>query len=352
MTNFIKHIGFACAITLLLVGGCRKSSNVSTSDVDYTVDEVFERGPLTVHVRLDRVELNIAQKLQLQLEASTDSDYDVILPKVDKILTQFGILDWYRHPDRLDADQRLIRTQDYELEPYLSGDYEIPGLTFVFYDANDPNDTHELTTEPITVKVTSLLGDDRNDLTIADIEDVVDVPRPPINWKLWIALSIVLWTTVGALVVAMLRQRGPMAEMRVYKPAHEVAYARLQALVAEDLVSAGHIKEFYQRINAILRHYIEDRFNLRAPERTTEEFLFELHQTDHLNDEHKARLGEFLEHCDLVKFAKHQPGEAEIQRTFDLVKQFIEATRSDESQVDVTDHVRTTPPPIPEGRKS
>ena len=143
-----------------------------------------------------------------------------------------------------------------------------------------------------------------------------------------------------------------MAEIRVYKPAHEVAYARLQALIAEDLVGAGRIKEFYQRINAILRHYIEDRFHLRAPERTTEEFLAELRETNHLNEQHKASLGQFLEHCDLVKFAKHQPGEAEIQRTFDLVKQFIETTHSDESQVDVTDHVVTTPPPIPEGQDS
>ena len=350
MSNFIKHFGYACAVTLLLIGGCHKSSSVGSSDVVYTVDEVFERGPLAVHVRLDQAELNIAQKLQLQLEATTDSNYDVTLPKVDKILTQFGILDWYRHPDRLDTEQRLIRTQDYELEPFLSGDYEIPALTFIFYDVNDPNNTHELTTEPIAVKVTSLLGDDRNDLTIADIEDVVDVPRPPINWKLWIGLIIALWTVVIGLVVAMRRQRGPMAEMRVYKPAHEVAYARLQALIAEDLVAAGYVKEFYQRINAILRHYIEDRFNLRAPERTTEEFLIELRQTDHLNDEHKNHLGEFLEHCDLVKFAKHQPAEAEIQRTFDLVKQFIEATRSDEDQVDVTDHIVTTPPPSTEGQ--
>jgi hypothetical protein len=53
----------------------------------------------------------------------------------------------------------------------------------------------------------------------------------------------------------------------------------------------------------------------------------------------KQVLGEFLTHCDLVKFAKHDPTTEQIQRTFDLVKDFIERTKSDERKVDVTDKV-------------
>jgi hypothetical protein len=112
-------------------------------------------------------------------------------------------------------------------------------------------------------------------------------------------------------------------------PAHEVAYQRLRELVAQDLVAQGMIKEFYERISNILRHYIEDRFDLRAPERTTEEFLFELGSSSALEGADKERLREFMTHCDLVKFAKFQPEAAQIQRTFDLVKEFIEKTRSD-----------------------
>jgi len=108
-------------------------------------------------------------------------------------------------------------------------------------------------------------------------------------------------------------------------------------LVNEDLVGAGKIKEFYERISDILRHYIEHRFSLRAPESTTEEFLAELANTEVLPVSEKQRLGEFLKHCDLVKFAKHNPTTQQIQETFDLVKDFIEKTKSDERKVDVTD---------------
>ena len=94
-----------------------------------------------------------------------------------------------------------------------------------------------------------------------------------------------------------------------------------------------------EEISNILRHYIEDRFDLRAPERTTEEFLIELQWSDDLGEPDKNDLGEFLTHCDLVKFAKHKPKTEQIQQTFDLVKNFIEKTKSDDRKVDITDKV-------------
>ena len=59
-------------------------------------------------------------------------------------------------------------------------------------------------------------------------------------------------------------------------------------------------------------------------------------------------LGEFLTHCDLVKFAKHEPTTEQIQQTFDLVKDFIEKTGSDERKVDVTDKVQEQETTVPE----
>ncbi len=344
-----KLIGLFFMTALCLAGGCRHRSTIKSSQ-DFAVDKVYERGPLTVHVRVDREELNLAQTLQLQLTTTADPNIRVTMPKIDKVLTQFGIRDWNHLPDRLESDQKLTQTLQYELEPFLSGDYKIPAFSFRFFDANDPNNAHELTTEEIPIKVTSLLGKDRNDLTIGDIENVVEIPRRPIPGWIWVASGSGLILVLAMVLFFVYRRHGEIVERRVFKPAHEVAYARLQALIAEDLIAAGRLKEFYQRINAILRHYIEDRFALRAPERTTEEFLAELRETHHLNDTDKASLGRFLEYCDLVKFAKHQPGEAEIQHTFDLVKQFIETTRVDENQVDVTDQVVPASTSIQEGQ--
>jgi hypothetical protein len=131
----------------------------------------------------------------------------------------------------------------------------------------------------------------------------------------------------------LLRSRRAKGVTGSYVTAHEIAYRNLEALVARNLIEQGLIKEFYERISGVLRYYVEHRFSLHAPDRTTEEFLVELQTTDVLSPSDKEVLTEFLTHCDLVKFAKHDPTTEQIQRTFDLVKSFIEKTKSDEAKV-------------------
>ena len=180
------------------------------------------------------------------------------------------------------------------------------------------------------------MGEQRAELKIADIEGVVEMPAKVSYWWVWALCAVVI---VSAVVVTLLllRRKKTKEIIRIFKPAHEIAYSRLRALVGQKLVEAGKIKEFYEQISDILRHYIEHRFNLHAPERTTEEFLAELPATNVLSEAEQERLAEFLRHCDLVKFARYSPSAEQIQKTFDLVKDFIDTTKSQEKKIDVTE---------------
>lgn len=341
------RIGLLICMAVLLIGaGCRKDPGNRPSKAKFEVDKTYERGPASVHVRLDKTKMTIADAVLLQLEASVPSGYEMRMPKVDKVLENFGIVDWDNLGNKLDDKDNVVTTYQYRLEPFLSGKYDIPAFTFQFHDVNDPNSKHELASEPVPVEVTSLLGEQRAKLVIEDIEGVVEMPKKASRWWLW-GLGVLGIAAVPAGWL-LLRSRRTKELVRIFRPAHELAYARLRALVAEELVEAGRIKEFYDRISGILRHYIEDRFDLRAPERTTEEFLAELRFADALSPSHKEMLGEFLTHCDLVKFAKHEPTGERIQQTFDLVKDFIEKTRSDERKVDVTDKMQEQETAVPE----
>jgi hypothetical protein len=324
----------ACVGLLLIAVGCGKGSKGTTATTEFEVDKVYERGPATVHVRLDKTKLTIADTVLLQFQATLQPGYEMLMPKLDK-LENFGMVDWSNLGKKLDDKNNVVTTYQYRLEPFLSGKYDIPAFTFQFHDANDPNTTHELASEPITVEVASLLGDQRANLVIEDIEGVVEMPKAASHWWLW-ALIVPGVAAVPAAWL-LLRNRRTKQLVRIFRPAHELACARLRALVAESLVEQGRIAEFYERISGILRHYIEDRFDLHAPERTTEEFLAELRYAQTLASADKSVLEEFLTHCDLVKFAKHDPTTDQVQRTFDLVKDFIERTKSEERKVDVTD---------------
>ncbi len=367
-----------CAGLLVIGAGCGKSSNGTTAKIEFEVDKVYEKGPATVHVRLDKTKITIADTVLLQLEATLPAGYEMQMPKMDKALENFGMVDWSDLGKRLDDKNNVVTTYQYRLEPLLSGKYDIPTFTLQFHDVNDPNATHELASEPIAVEVASLLGDQRANLVIEDIEGVVEMPQTPSYWWLW--TLIVLGVAAVPAAWLLLRRRRARQLVRIFRPAHELAYARLRALVAEDLIEQGKIQEFYERISGILRHYIEDRFDLHAPERTTEEFLDELRFTlrgegvpplrvagilpairgqdtlatreqgqDALATADKKVLEEFLTHCDLVKFARHAPTTEQVQRTFDLVKDFIEKTRSEQRKVDVTDKMEAAD--IPDRRE-
>ena len=85
-------------------------------------------------------------------------------------------------------------------------------------------------------------------------------------------------------------------------------------------------KPFCTMVSDTVRCYLEERFNFRAPERTTEEFLYELSDTNLLAPDQKESLGEFLEECDLVKFAKYEPAETELRNLHNSALRLVEET--------------------------
>jgi hypothetical protein len=325
----------SCGI-IFMCADCRKGPAAKNENIEFEIDKEYPRGPLTAHVRVDKTKINIAQTLTLQLEAAIEPGYELKMPTVEKVLENFGIVDWDNLGDKLDEKNNVVKRYRYRLEPFVSGTYQIPAFTFEFYDVNSPEEKkYELMTEPIDIEVASLLGEQKAELKIADIEGVVEMPKKASYWWIWILCIFVI---AAAMVTWFILRRKKTKEIiRIFKPAHEIAYIRLRALVGQKLVEAGKIKEFYEQISDILRHYIEHRFNLHAPERTTEEFLAELPETNVLSEAVQERLAEFLRHCDLVKFAKYSPSAEQIQKTFDLVKDFIETTKSEEKKIDVTE---------------
>ena len=165
-----------------------------------------------------------------------------------------------------------------------------------------------------------------NSTASAVMNDICDikppVPIPDYWWLLWV--GIVVFVLLIALFVwwrIWLKRKSQVIEPPKI-PAHIRAKQRLQ----EALEFIAQPKPFCILVSDTTRMYLEERFTFRAPERTTEEFLRELQDTDLLVKEQKERLGEFLEQCDLVKFAKYEPGESELKNLHGSALRLVEET--------------------------
>ena len=320
----------------LFVVGCEGGETSAAETPALAVDRPFERGPLTVHVRLDKDTITIAEQVRLVIVTTLQEGYTLDEPQLGHQLGGWSIGDYTSVPAALDDRGRHVTTREYELHPFLSGSYEIPPLTFRVRahagrgDSESP-DSFTLTTERIPVEVTSLLDDQRREPTVGPIKSVVGLPSSARTW-LWVAAGSVVLAlgTLVALYVRRHRQR-PVEALRY--PAHELASAKLARLAERKLVERGEVKAFYREVSQILRQYIEDRFALHAPERTTEEFLREARRSAVFTTAQADMLGDFLAHCDQVKFAELTPTTAEAQRTFDTARTFIERTKTEERQV-------------------
>jgi hypothetical protein len=112
-------------------------------------------------------------------------------------------------------------------------------------------------------------------------------------------------------------------------PPHTKALRALARLRVLPRTTPAQVEAFYVEVSQVLRTYLEERFGLHAPERTTEEFLSELEQGSALSTDQRRALQRFLSQCDMVKFAAQIPGEEVHLETFAIAEQFVETTRAD-----------------------
>lgn len=325
---------------LLSVALLALSSLVAGSaTADDVIHHTAERGPVIVQLRIEPAEPVIGDVITLELEVRAEPKVELLMPEFGEALGRFAIID-FAPKEEIDESGATIAHQRYRLQPARSGTQVIPPLRIEFVDRRDGyspapegEDAYELLTERVMLEVSSVLPADAP-LVFRPPHDVLAPRRDALGpWWIWplgiaIALAVAAPFAWRAWQAAQARQR--------QRSAYEIARTELDSLLYSGRPTPDTMDRFYVALSLVVRTYLENRFALRSPELTTEEFLGEMGRSPDLARSHQQLLSEFLVQADLVKFAGHVPTDSDVGKSIQAAEKFLEDTR-DQAEAPTSD---------------
>ena len=151
----------------------------------------------------------------------------------------------------------------------------------------------------------------------------------PFPWMIFLLVAIGTLISLYFLIILIGRMMNKSKEKPAPPPipSHILAWRELEALVERQKQGELEPEIFVSELSNVLRRYIERRFDLRAPELTTEEFLNLLTKDAGELKSQQSVLKQFLEFTDLVKFADQKVKDEDVEKGFEFIKTFIQQSK-------------------------
>lgn len=208
--------------------------------------------------------------------------------------------------------------------PFEEGRYELPDIYVVKHTA-DKSDTLcfsapellEVKTMPVDT-ATYVPHDIKGQITYpVTLKEVLPYVGGGIA-GLWLITAIVV------LIVYFSRRKKKAEEHK--DPAHIVALRKLDKYRSDKYWVPEKQKAFYSGITGAVKEYIDERFEIDAPEMTTAELFDALQGRTELTPELYEKMKELFERADFVKFAKYVADDAQNAEALPLCVRFVTST--------------------------
>jgi hypothetical protein len=281
------------------------------------------RGVAEVRAFADRSAMTVGDRATLTVEVDHERSLQAeFLPPAG----EFGglsVRDTKKIPLRTLGKDQVRESIVYTLETFTVGSYVIPPQSVQIKAPS--GETKILKTPEIFIEVKSVMKP-------GEKEALRDIKLPLVlrgGFPVWILVLFAAGLlTAAGLGIWFFYFAGRRSEKLLPPlPPDVLALKELARIEALGLIHKHQMKEYYYLVSNCLRKYLEDRFNFKAPEQTTEEFLGSVVAGDILEGRQINILKEYLRHCDLVKYAKLDPEMAEAKALLATTRQFIEETR-------------------------
>jgi hypothetical protein len=150
---------------------------------------------------------------------------------------------------------------------------------------------------------------------------------PPVDYSLiptWVIFAATFLGLVGCgLIGWWIRRRWQRA--RPEPSARERTLRLLDRMIREiDTLSPY---QFSIRVSDILRGYVTEQYRLPVTRQTSVEFLGALTKASPFSEDEKSLLEDFLNRCDLIKFARYEATTADSQLLLEEATRFVEGAK-------------------------
>lgn len=280
----------------------------------------------SVSVSVDRAEVTIGDPIRYTISVTAAADIEVEIPLLGEQVGDFTVLDFGELPPR-DENGQVVTGRWFRLTTFETGQHLLPGPTVRY---RHHGERERIDGNDISITVVSLLAEAGQN---PELRDIKPPEALPFDWRPYglVAVAGLVLAGLGGGLFVYLRRPAP-AVAPAAPPASQVALEALRRLHAQDLIEKQQFETYYVSLSAIVREYLENGLNLRAPEMTTEEFLSAAARDRQLSPVQQERLAEFLSQADLVKFARHRPGPEESEAAYRAARRFVEETRPPQDQ--------------------
>ena len=257
--------------------------------------------------RLDSTNILLGDQVNLILEIEHPKDAKVGFPNITDSLGHIEVLK-KTISDTLELADKAWQKQllQYTITCFDSGYYIIDPQWFT---VTQNGNTDSVQTNPVFLQVHTMQIDTTRGLTDIKIPYGAPVTLKEVTPYI---LGVLL---VGAIIFLLLysikrkKKNQPLFKMpeKPKEPAHIIALRELDRIKNEKISQKDKTKQYYSEVTDVLRNYIEERFEIRAMEETTDEILANFrYRRDLLNEKSLTNLSQILSLADLVKFAKYK----------------------------------------------
>ncbi|GIW22103.1 MAG: hypothetical protein KatS3mg068_1110 [Candidatus Sericytochromatia bacterium] len=274
--------------------------------------------PLVAYVKVDKIKTTVGDTINATFTIDKDINIKEHIPDLKKHFQDFIVYEEFKSKEKY-INNRVILEFKYKLQVPVKGTYIIDPIE-IKYEVPEELEkifgkSSKVKTSKIYIEVKSNLTKEDKEKDIEDIKPLIDIPYISKN----ILIVVTLCFFISFIIIFYLFKILNKKDIKV--PYYKIALKELKNIDFSDT------KKCYFKLSNILRRFIDEEFNLKTLEKTTEEIEITLKKSKIKNN---IEIISILKKIDIYKFTDKQSNKEEVLLFINKIIDFITINKDKE----------------------